>query len=133
MSGFSSVRLVAVLFALVHFVLGVFVVGYEAGTGSCACTDDGSLASAEEAADYGSACCRAAYDFGLGVVAGVVTLLLALGAVVRLLAVGGEGEGGGKSEAGVLKGFHGGLPFGRATRARLSYRRRVDAPYVFWE
>ena len=99
-----------VLFALADFVLVVFVVGDEAAAGAYACADEGAFAAAEEAADYGAACCGAADDFGLGVVAGVMALLLALGAVVGLLAVGGEGgegEGGGKSETGVMKSFHG--------------------------
>ncbi len=119
---FTAKCLVAVLFALVHFVFVVFVVGDEASACADPCADSCAFTAAEEAADDSTTRGGAADDFGFGVVAGVVALLLVPGAVVGLLALGcegGEGEGGGKSETDEWKGFHGFTFRGRCSRSHF--------------
>lgn len=102
--------LAAVGFALAGLVLYVFVVGEETAACAYACADEGSLAAAQEAAYDSSARGSAAYELGLGVVVGVMVVLLAPGALVRLLAEAvqrGEDKSGEGDESGALKSFHG--------------------------
>lgn len=80
-----------VLLALVYVVLFASMVGDETPARTGAGTNDGTLGTADEASDDSAADGRATDDFGLGVVAGVMVVLLAPGLVVGLLAECMEG------------------------------------------
>jgi len=100
----------AVLFTLLHIVLLTLVIRNQAAARAHACTDHRSFAPAQQTTHYGASGRGSTHNLGLGMVARIAVMLLALSLMVGLhLAIRGKGKkahSSGKEKSGAGKDVH---------------------------